>query len=248
MIQSSENLDRQFRELYAQEASQYDAHRFSFKRGQLFQWMEVQTILNLLSPLESKSVLDVASGTGRIALELQRAGARVVGADLTYQMLEAARAKVERTPIDSPVWVNANGRLLPFADHSFDAVISIRFLHLHPPSSWNMFFDEMHRVLKNDGLLLVELFNPLYGGILSLGRQAWQRIHGLPGEQYVWFWQIGKTLGGFSVKSITPFWLPGMGVVGRVESARFRRVGRLCARVPFRWIAGPYLVIAQPEG
>ncbi len=239
------DLDSRHRFLYSREASLYDEHRFSFKRGRLYHALEVQTILDVLGPLNQRRVLDLATGTGRIAIELQKAGAKVVGADLTYEMMQAANRKVEGNSVTTPSWINANGRLLPFANESFDVAMSIRFLHLLPPSSWTVFLGEMHRVLRDDGLLLVELFNPLYGGLLSLVRQARSRVRRVPGEQYVWPWQIGKALVPFELQSTTPFWLPGMGILGDEKSGLFHRAGRLCATPPLKWFAGPFLVLAR---
>jgi demethylmenaquinone methyltransferase/2-methoxy-6-polyprenyl-1,4-benzoquinol methylase len=59
-------------------------------------------------------VLDLACGTGDLCRELQRAGKRPIGADLSYGMLAAART-------DAPL-VHADGLHLPVADGSVDGV------------------------------------------------------------------------------------------------------------------------------
>ncbi len=72
------------------------------------------------------SVLDVATGTGDLALELARRigpGGEVVGIDFSEQMLELARAKAERRAGAGPSvrFEVANALELPFSEGTFDA-------------------------------------------------------------------------------------------------------------------------------
>lgn len=62
-------------------------------------------------------VLDACCGTGDLALEAQRAGARVTGLDFSERMLERARRKSAAVE-----WVRGDVLALPFPDGSFDAV------------------------------------------------------------------------------------------------------------------------------
>src|SRR3954447_13149988 len=59
-------------------------------------------------------VLDVATGTGDLAIELARRGCAVVGTDFADEMLEHARAKAPELR-----WQHANALDLPFADGEF---------------------------------------------------------------------------------------------------------------------------------
>lgn len=63
-------------------------------------------------------VLDVACGTGDLAFELERAGARVVGLDFTFEMLRLARAKDVSGHLP---FLNGDALALPFEHASFDA-------------------------------------------------------------------------------------------------------------------------------
>jgi demethylmenaquinone methyltransferase / 2-methoxy-6-polyprenyl-1,4-benzoquinol methylase len=69
-------------------------------------------------------VLDVASGTAGVAIQLaQRAGAHVVGLDLTEQMLRRGRANVGRAGLTARVALAAGqAERLPFPDASFDGL------------------------------------------------------------------------------------------------------------------------------
>ena len=68
-------------------------------------------------------VLDVAAGTGNASIPAAQRGASVVASDLTPELLEAGRRKPEAAGLDIE-WVPADAENLPFADESFDVVMS----------------------------------------------------------------------------------------------------------------------------
>jgi SAM-dependent methyltransferase len=69
------------------------------------------------------SVLDVAAGTGNASIPAALAGARVTASDLTPELLRVGRAHAEGEDLDLD-WVEADAEDLPFADGSFDVVMS----------------------------------------------------------------------------------------------------------------------------
>ena len=68
-------------------------------------------------------VLDVAAGTGNASIEAARAGASVVASDLTPELLEIGRADAARQGVEL-TFEEADAEALPYADDSFDAVLS----------------------------------------------------------------------------------------------------------------------------
>lgn len=111
-----------------------------------------------------RRVLDVATGTGDLALDLARAGARqVVGADFAAAMLAAAKRKVGAgIPL-----VLADAQRLPFGDATFDAVTNA-FL-LRNLSDLDLGLREMRRVLRPGGrLVCLEITRPAPGPFASL--------------------------------------------------------------------------------
>jgi SAM-dependent methyltransferase len=68
-------------------------------------------------------VLDVAAGTGNASIPAAQAGAEVVASDLTPELLEAGRRRAEAEGLELE-WVEADAENLPFADESFDVVMS----------------------------------------------------------------------------------------------------------------------------
>lgn len=68
-------------------------------------------------------VLDVATGTGEVALRAARRGARVTGLDVAPALLEQARVKAAREGLEIE-WTEGNAEALPYDDASFDVVCS----------------------------------------------------------------------------------------------------------------------------
>ncbi len=69
-------------------------------------------------------VLDVACGTGNATLPAARAGAHVVGLDVTPELLEHGRAAAEAEGLEVQ-WVTGDAEALPLEDASFDVVLSV---------------------------------------------------------------------------------------------------------------------------
>jgi ubiquinone/menaquinone biosynthesis C-methylase UbiE len=68
-------------------------------------------------------VLDVAAGTGNVAIPAAEAGAHVVASDLTPENFEAGRREARDRGVELD-WVEADAEALPFADGDFDVVTS----------------------------------------------------------------------------------------------------------------------------
>ncbi|HEX8009435.1 MAG TPA: class I SAM-dependent methyltransferase [Casimicrobiaceae bacterium] len=102
-------------------------------------------------------VLDVACGAGYGSALLARRAKSVVGADVAADTLEHARASYAAVPnLD---FRQADCAALPFADASFDAVVSFETIeHIEAQES---FLDEARRVLRPDGLLILSSPNKL---------------------------------------------------------------------------------------
>jgi SAM-dependent methyltransferase len=102
-------------------------------------------------------VLDVACGTGVVALTAARAGARVTALDLTPELLDVARenGRIAELEID---WHEGDVEQLPFADAAFDVVTS-QFGHMFAPRP-DVAVGEMLRVLKPGGTIAFSTWPP----------------------------------------------------------------------------------------
>jgi len=68
-------------------------------------------------------VLDIATGTGNVAIKAARVGARVTGLDLTPELFGRGRQRAAEAGVEIE-WVEGDAEALPFEDASFDRVLS----------------------------------------------------------------------------------------------------------------------------
>jgi SAM-dependent methyltransferase len=98
-------------------------------------------------------VLDVACGPGLVALDLAQSAGHVIGLDLTPAMLEKARELQQRSGLSNLSWDLGRADALPYADGSFDAVVTrFSFHHLTDPAKA---LAEMTRVCRPGGRVVV---------------------------------------------------------------------------------------------
>lgn len=86
-------------------------------------WEFGPVLVSACAVAPGERLLDVACGTGNVALRAARAGAVVVGADITPEHFEHGRRAARELGVEIE-WVHADAGALPFADASFDVVTS----------------------------------------------------------------------------------------------------------------------------
>lgn len=95
-------------------------------------------------------VLDVAAGSGNVAVPAAVAGARVVASDLTPELFTAGRAFADRHGVQV-AWEEGDAEALPYEDAAFDAVLScvgVMFAPHHQRAA-----DELVRVCRPGGTI-----------------------------------------------------------------------------------------------
>ena len=102
-------------------------------------------------------VLDVACGTGVVAITAARAGARVTALDLTPELLERARENAQLASLDVG-FREGDAEHLPFDDAAFDVVLS-QYGHMFAPRP-DVVVSEMLRVLKPSGTIAFSTWPP----------------------------------------------------------------------------------------
>lgn len=210
-VHSYSNLDEHYRQVYSAEAEKYELVRFSSPKDHWFDVKEQAAIRVLLGLKPGQTLLDVAAGTGRIAIPLAEKGIRVTLFDISHAMLSLARENAEAKRIGALQCTEGSLRSLPFADERFDAVIANRFLHLYPVSLYRPFVLEMWRLLRPGGVLLVQVNSALAGGVvLPLSRQVWRRLARKNNLSFLtWPHQIPEIFTGMEDVSLHGFWPPG---------------------------------------
>lgn len=140
----------------------------SFKAAQKQSWAFFAPLETFSTPVAAQlvkharvqsgqRVLDVACGTGVVAVTAARRGAQVTGLDLTPALLERARenAQIAGLSID---WHEGDVENLPFGDAAFDVVMS-QFGHIFGPRP-EVAIAQMLRVLKPGGTIAFATWPP----------------------------------------------------------------------------------------
>jgi len=132
-------------------ARRYDLANHMLSCGTDFYWRKCAA--NIVASWRPGKIVDLATGTGDLALALQKKlpDAEVTGVDFVPEMLALAQRKGVRQTI------LADAMQLPFSDGSFDCV-TIAF-GLRNMENWGGALAEMSRVLGRDGHLLVLEFS-----------------------------------------------------------------------------------------
>ena len=147
------------REGYDLWASVYDSD------GNPLIMLEEPEVGTALGPVSGKAVLDLGCGTGRHAVRLAAAGARVTGCDFSEGMLARARTKPGSEAVE---WlVHDLAHPLPFEDGRFDVVLSA--LVLDHVRDVDAFFREAGRVCRRGGRVVFTVMHP---AIMLRGVQA----------------------------------------------------------------------------
>jgi demethylmenaquinone methyltransferase / 2-methoxy-6-polyprenyl-1,4-benzoquinol methylase len=135
--------------LFAPLPARYDRLAELLSMGQNGRWR--RAMVDQIAPAAGQAVLDVASGTAGVALQIAaRTKERVVGVDLTEQMLRQGRQNVARSDAADRIrLVAGNAEQLPFPDRAFDAMTFTYLLrYVDDPQAT---LRELARVVKPGG-------------------------------------------------------------------------------------------------
>jgi demethylmenaquinone methyltransferase / 2-methoxy-6-polyprenyl-1,4-benzoquinol methylase len=192
---------RHARELFAPLGPTYDRYARLLSFGQDPRW---RSFLVSRIPPDASRVLDVASGTAAVAIELARADSArtVVGVDQSSAMLAAGRERVERASLGERIDLReARAEALPFGDAEFDALTFTYLLRYVDDVSATL--RELVRVVRPGGMVAMLEFGLPRGGWRPLW-ELYVRV-GLPAAGAVlspgWH-EVGRFLG----PSIRGFW------------------------------------------
>jgi SAM-dependent methyltransferase len=124
------------------------------------QLAEAVNFLGLAGAGEAALVLDLGCGHGRYAVGMARAGARVIGLDSSYALLQRALAQTADLPCEIS-WVRAKMQAIPFSC-IFDVVLAVdAFGYFETDREDVAVLREVHRVLRKGGCLIMLSPNPL---------------------------------------------------------------------------------------
>jgi demethylmenaquinone methyltransferase / 2-methoxy-6-polyprenyl-1,4-benzoquinol methylase len=156
-LDSEKGKKEQVAEMFNNIAPRYDFlnHFLSFGIDKLWR----RRAIRLIKPFKPSEILDVATGTGDLAIEALKTGAkRVTGIDISEEMLTLGRIKVERLGLDHRISLKrGDSENLEFADATFDAVTVAFGVRNFEDLGRGLI--EIRRVLRPGGVLCVLEFS-----------------------------------------------------------------------------------------
>ena len=149
------------RQMFGEIAHRYDFlnHFLSISTDRRWRRLAATKVKELIRDIRPSLCLDLCSGTGDLAIELHKhLGVPVIASDFCHPMLVRSLAKTRQLKLDGLIrTVEADSMTIPFSNSTFDAVtVAFGLRNLEDPTKG---LEEMHRVLKPDGALLVLEFS-----------------------------------------------------------------------------------------
>lgn len=138
-------------------APKYDFLNHFLSLGIDIQWRK--KVRKLLAPNKPMSILDVATGTGDLAIELSKLQPeKIIGIDIAANMLDIGIEKIKAKKLDHIIELHlGDSEDLPYEDQKFDAV-TVAF-GVRNFENLQKGLQEMHRVLKPGGAAAILEFS-----------------------------------------------------------------------------------------
>jgi demethylmenaquinone methyltransferase/2-methoxy-6-polyprenyl-1,4-benzoquinol methylase len=187
--------NRAAQELFAPIAETYDRYARLLSFGQDGRWRAF--LVSRVEATADETMLDVACGTGSVALQVvRRYGCTVVGVDQSPDMLAAGRRRVADAGLDDRITlIESRAEALPFADASFDALTFTYLLRYVDDVGATL--RELARVIRPGGRIAGLEFSLPRNRVARLSWEAYVRV-GLPlaGRVVSRGWgEVGRFLG-----------------------------------------------------
>ena len=187
-------LKREHKNFWDRNAGRYD--RFMRK-----DWAAYDGMYELIRPVvKAKTVLELATGTGMIAKNIVNAAAHIEATDASAEMIAEAKRDNHSTKLHFSV---QDMFRLPYTEESFDVVIVSNALHIVPQPEKAL--AEIHRVLKDDGVLIAPTFTHAGNSFSGKVKAFFMKLAGFPlhskwtSEEYLKFleqngWAVRKSV------------------------------------------------------
>jgi len=147
------NKKQQVEKMFDTISTDYDGLNRVISFGIDVKWRK--KVVALVHAQKPDLVLDIATGTGDLAINLAKTGAtKIIGLDISEGMLAVGRKKIAREHLSERIdMIQGDSEALPFEDHCFDA-ITVAF-GVRNFENLELGLSEILRVLKPGGLFVI---------------------------------------------------------------------------------------------
>ncbi len=149
----SRSKKEQVAEMFDTISGNYDGLNRVISFGIDVKWRK--KVVNLVKKSDPRRILDVATGTGDLAINLSKTGAtEIIGLDISAGMLEVGKNKIKTKKLDDIIsMVQADSENLPYEENYFDA-ITVAF-GVRNFENLEKGLSEIFRVLKPGGIFVI---------------------------------------------------------------------------------------------
>ena len=135
-----------------------------------------EKMYELIRPsVKAKTVLELATGTGLISKHIVNAAAHIEASDTSAEMIREAKRRNHSAKLHFSV---QDMFCLPYADESFEVVIVSNALHIVPQPEKAL--AEIHRVLRDDGVLIAPTFTHAENSFFGNSKAFLLKLAGFP--------------------------------------------------------------------
>jgi ubiquinone/menaquinone biosynthesis C-methylase UbiE len=218
-------------------ADGYDDRRFTTTEGSFAQAFELDLFRRTLKASGAKRVLDMPVGTGRVSIPLADEFAWV-GGDISPAMLAEGRARAEKAGVQNITWLECSVDKMPFADGQFDAVVTARLFQHVPKDMGNTIIRELSRVVKRDGVVILQFRSGLYGLVLKFVHYWVRKRAGDIRHKCIFPDQVPVLFAGHKIVAHYGYKFPLSGFFARIVGLKtVMAVERVLSAVPgVRWL------------
>lgn len=142
------------RAVWAQAGAGQEYQYFAYKGSPVKRLKNLVEISFVTRHVKGPLVLDAGAGTGRFTFPIRQRGLDAVALDISREMLGEGRKVAAKTGVTFPCGIGLIERL-PFADATFDSVVSITVLRHFP--EWRAILREYLRVVKPGGRVVFDM-------------------------------------------------------------------------------------------
>jgi len=150
---SSQSKKEQVEQMFDTISGKYDDLNRVISFGIDVKWRK--KVVQLITNTNPDSILDIATGTGDLIINLAKSGAtKLIGLDISEGMLSVGRKKIKAKGLDDRIeMIQADSEAMPFENDSFDA-ITVAF-GVRNFETLEKGLAEIYRVLKPNGIFVI---------------------------------------------------------------------------------------------
>ncbi|MDH7507519.1 MAG: class I SAM-dependent methyltransferase, partial [Candidatus Thermoplasmatota archaeon] len=130
----------------------------SFDKTRQKPWKQCIDFIKKLK--KTDTVIDIGCGNGRHLVICAEHCKKVIGLDLSKELLHIAKEKLEEKKLTNAIFLHSDARFIPLKNESVDAALYIASLHnIHGKENRIQSLKELKRILKKEGTALISVWS-----------------------------------------------------------------------------------------